>query len=202
MTRAVFVDRDGVINRKPPEGEYVTRWEDLHILPGVIEGIGLLSRAGFRVIVVTNQRCIAKGLVTVAHLEKMHQQLSDFLAQAGAAIDGIYYCPHETEPPCNCRKPAPGMLLDAARSRSIDLRASWMIGDSDIDVEAGRNAGCKTVRLLTADEIVDGPGRFLAKPEYADADIVAPSLFDAICQILHREGAAAGPLTGASAAKA
>src|SRR5271168_5223876 len=119
MTRAVFLDRDGVINRKPPEGDYVTRWEDFHILPGVAEGIVHLKQAGFRVIVVTNQRCVAKGLLSVAELEKMHQQMSDLLAQSGAAIDGIYYCPHEMEPRCDCRKPAPGMLLDAASDHGI-----------------------------------------------------------------------------------
>ena len=74
----------------------------------------------------------------------MHQRMSDLLARGGANIDGIYYCPHEIEPPCDCRKPAPGMLLGAARAHGIDLPASWMIGDSDIDIEAGRNAGCKT----------------------------------------------------------
>jgi D-glycero-D-manno-heptose 1,7-bisphosphate phosphatase len=190
MTRAVFLDRDGVINRKPPEGRYVTCWEDLHILPGVVEGIALLNRTGFCVIVVTNQRCIAKGLMTVAELEKMHQRMSDFLARAGANIDGIYYCPHEMEPPCNCRKPAPGMLLDAARSRGIELPASWMIGDSDIDIEAGRNAGCKTARLLATNETVNEPGHSSATASCAD--IVAPSLLVAIRQILHWERAADG----------
>src|SRR5580704_13547313 len=97
MTRAAFLDRDGIINRKPPEGQYVTRWEDFHILPGVTEGIALLNRAGFRVIIVTNQRCIAKGLLTPAGLEKIHQRMSDLLSRAGATIDGIYYCPHEME---------------------------------------------------------------------------------------------------------
>jgi histidinol-phosphate phosphatase family protein len=198
MTRAVFLDRDGIINRKPPEGRYVIRWEDFHILPGVVEGIALLNRAGFCVIVVTNQRCIAKGLMTVADLEKMHRRMSDFLARAGATIDGIYYCPHEMEPSCSCRKPAPGMLLEAARSRGIELPASWMIGDSDIDVEAGRNAGCKTARLLATNETFDEPGRYSATPSYAD--IVAPSLLDAVRQILHSEGAATGSFTTAPAA--
>ena len=148
MTKGVFLDRDGVINRKPPEGDYVTRWEDFQILPGVTEGIAQLNRAGFRVIVVTNQRCIAKGLITVAELELMHERMLHLLAQAGATISAIYYCPHETEPVCQCRKPAPGMLLEAAREHGIDLGASWMIGDSESDIKAGKNAGCKTARLL------------------------------------------------------
>lgn len=193
MTRAVFLDRDGVINQKPPEGQYVTCWEDFHILPGVAEGIALLNRAGFCVIVVTNQRCVAKGLMTVADLEKMHQRMSDSLARAGATIDGIYYCPHEMEPSCNCRKPLPGMLLDAARSRGIELTASWMIGDSDIDMEAGRNAGCKTARLLASNETSGEPGR--TRTMQSPAEIVAPSLLDAIRQILHGEGPATRSFT-------
>jgi D-glycero-D-manno-heptose 1,7-bisphosphate phosphatase len=193
MTRAVFLDRDGVINQKPPEGRYVTRWEDFHILPGVVEGIALLNRAGFCVIVVTNQRCVAKGLMTVADLERMHQRMSESLSQAGATIDGIYYCPHEMEPSCNCRKPLPGMLLDAARSRGIELPASWMIGDSDIDVEAGRNAGCKTARLLATNETSGEPGRTRTAP--SPAEIVAPSLLDAIRQILYGEGPATRSFT-------
>jgi D-glycero-D-manno-heptose 1,7-bisphosphate phosphatase len=192
MNRAVFLDRDGVINQKPPEGDYVTRWEDFHILPGVVEGVALLRQAGFRVIVVTNQRCVAKGLLSVAELEKMHRRMSSLLARGGAAIDGIYYCPHEMEPRCNCRKPAPGMLLDAASEHGIELPASWMIGDSDIDIEAGRNAGCKTAYLLATNEAADEPGR--AGGKATRADIVATSLLEAISEILHWEGAAR-PLT-------
>jgi histidinol-phosphate phosphatase family protein len=156
----------------------------------VVEGITLLNRAGFCVIVVTNQRCIAKGLMTAADLDKMHQQMSALLAQAGATIDAIYYCSHEVEQFCNCRKPAPGMLLEAAISRSIDLPATWMIGDSDIDVKAGKNAGCKTVRLLATNATVnESKSRVTAR---TDVDIIASSLLDAVGQILDCEGAAVG----------
>lgn len=195
MIRAVFLDRDGVINQRPPEGNYITAWEDFKILPGVAEAIALLKRAGFGVIVVTNQRCIAKGLLTAAELDHMHQRMFESLALDGATIDGIYYCPHEMEPSCNCRKPAPGMLLDAARAHGIELGASWMIGDSDIDIEAGKNAGCRTARLL--DRI--GSASVAGHPpnELGFPDITARSLLDAVCKILVREG-----FTGASFAKA
>ena len=182
MTRAVFLDRDGVINRKAPEGQYVTRWEDFQLLPGVIEGVAQLNRAGLCVIVVTNQRCVAKGLLSEEDLKKLHQRMSDHFVQGGATIDAIYYCPHELEPPCRCRKPAPGMLLEAARSRDLDLEASWMIGDSDIDIQAGKNAGCRTARLLPKDQTEREPKHSAALPR--DADIIAPSLLDAIRQIL------------------
>lgn len=198
MTKGVFLDRDGVVNRKPPEGGYVTCWEDFQILPGVIEGIAQLNRAGFRVIVVTNQRCIAKGLMTTAELELMHERLLEFVAQAGATINAIYYCPHEIEPGCRCRKPAPGMLLEAAREHAIELRASWMIGDSESDIEAGKNAGCKTARLCpakaTARASKSGPAASVS------ADIFALSLLNAISQILQWEKASADSLAAASTA--
>jgi histidinol-phosphate phosphatase family protein len=176
MTRAVFLDRDGVINRRPPEGQYITRWEDMEFLPGVAEAISLLNSAGFRVIVVSNQRCVAKGLITPHELDAMHQRMSDELAAAGAIIEEIYYCPHEEQPPCGCRKPAPGMLLKAASEHHIDLTGSWMIGDSDKDVRAGRNAGCRTARLLEHADARSG-----------DADVFASSLLQATRQILLRE---------------
>lgn len=148
MTKAIFLDRDGVINQKPEEGNYITSWDDFHILPGVAEGVSLLKQAGYAVIVVTNQRCVAKGLLTVADLEKIHEQMTQALLRDGAKLDAIYYCPHDYEPSCNCRKPAPGMLLDAAKVHGVDLSSSWMVGDSEIDMQAGKSAGCKTLRIL------------------------------------------------------
>jgi D-glycero-D-manno-heptose 1,7-bisphosphate phosphatase len=183
VTKAVFLDRDGVINKKPPKGDYVTCWEDFKFLPRVDEAIAQLNRAGFYVIVVTNQRCIAKGLMTVAQLETIHQRMSKSLAERGARIDAIYYCPHEMKPICRCRKPAPGMFVDAARDYGIELPASWMIGDSDIDIEAGKNAGCKTARLLDEtgeDADTDQSGR-------NSRALVANSLLEAVNQILHYE---------------
>ena len=152
MSKAVFLDRDGVINRRPPEDQYVTRWEEMHLLPDVAQAIALLNRAGFYVIVVSNQRCVAKGLVSAVALDALHQRMRGELAANGARIDEVYYCPHEKYPPCSCRKPAPGMLLAAARAHDIDLATSWMIGDKDVDIEAGKNAGCRTARVLTNNE--------------------------------------------------
>lgn len=187
MNSAVFLDRDGVINRKPPEGDYITRWEDMELLPGVVEGIALLNQADFCVIVITNQRCVAKGLISVAGLEDIHRRMTETLARSGASLDGIYYCPHDLEASCSCRKPAPGMLLEAARSRGIDLPSSWMVGDSDIDVEAGRGAGCKTALLRETRGSIVGPMR-THEGQRQEADIVASSLLEAIRQILCREG--------------
>jgi D-glycero-D-manno-heptose 1,7-bisphosphate phosphatase len=174
MNKAVFLDRDGVINRKARKGSYITGWEQMHFLAGVAEAIAELNHAGFKVIVISNQRCIAKGLLTVRKLEAMHRRMRNWLASQGATVDGIYYCPHEkTKPPCSCRKPAPGMLLTAAGEHEIDLTASWMIGDSDSDMQAGRSAGCRTIRLDTT-----------AKTTNVWADAVETSLPHAVQKIL------------------
>jgi D-glycero-D-manno-heptose 1,7-bisphosphate phosphatase len=145
--KAVFLDRDGVINHKLCEGRYVTRWANFVFLPRAAQSISALNEAGFQVIVVTNQRCVAKGLVTVAQLEAIHRRMCRELAAAGATVRDVYYCPHE-ELGCQCRKPAPGMLLTAATKHQIDLASSWMIGDSEADVQAGNAAGCRTIRIL------------------------------------------------------
>ena len=182
MSKAAFLDRDGVINQKAPDGGYVTRWQDFHFLPGVTEGIKQLNRAGFQVIVVTNQRCVAKGLLNEIELKDLHRRMSEQLARGGARIEAIYYCPHEVEPPCSCRKPAPGMLLEAARSHGLDLSISWMIGDSDGDIRAGKSAGCKTARVSAGQAGEQAPEKVLATEIVAD--ITAPSLFEAVPRIL------------------
>jgi D-glycero-D-manno-heptose 1,7-bisphosphate phosphatase len=173
MPKAVFLDRDGVINRKAPDGQYITRWEDVEFLPRVAEAIALLNRARFSVIVVSNQRGVAKGLLSGEELERMHRRMVEHLAASNASITAVYFCPHDIEPACTCRKPAPGMLFQAAREHLIDLPNSWMVGDSDTDVQAGRNAGCKTVRILRSEVI----------PEI-EADLSAPSLFKAAQKLI------------------
>jgi len=184
MSRAAFLDRDGVINRKAEEGQYITRWEELEILPGAVEATALLNRAGFLVIVVSNQRCVAKQLVKAAEVEALHERMCDLFAEHGEDINGVYYCPHEENPPCLCRKPAPGMLLEAARSWDIDLPHSWMIGDSETDIEAGKRVGCRTARLIGS---AVTPSREHTNRKAAPPDITAGSLLDAVGQILDLE---------------
>jgi D-glycero-D-manno-heptose 1,7-bisphosphate phosphatase len=173
MNRAAFLDRDGVINYKASEGRYVTRREEFRFIPGVEEAITSLNKAGYVVIVVTNQRCVARGLLTAQELRSIHEWMCRELADAGAVVAEVYVCPHEDDPPCNCRKPAPGMLLKAACAHGIDLTRSWLIGDSDSDIQAGRYANCRTVRILRRDELPRG-----------NSDLFAESLLDATHQIL------------------
>ena len=181
--KAVFLDRDGVINRKAPEGQYITRWEDVEILSGVVEAIQQLGEAGFKVVVVTNQRCVAKGLLSEAGLQVLHQKLEELLASRGAVIDAIYYCPHEKNVGCTCRKPAPGMLLKAAREHGLDLGESWVVGDSTSDLQAGKSAGCKTALVTTSQPSEVGAGII---PAPLHADLVAASLLEVVQQILRR----------------
>jgi D-glycero-D-manno-heptose 1,7-bisphosphate phosphatase len=147
---AVLLDRDGTINVKAAEGEYIVRPDQIELLPGAAEAIRLLNRAGVPVVVVTNQRGIARGRMTEADVAAVHERLGDLLASYQAHVDELFYCPHETGT-CHCRKPGTQMLRRAQTSLGLSsLRGSFMIGDSPSDVEAGARAGAQTI-LITAD---------------------------------------------------
>ena len=148
--KAIFLDRDGTINKYVG---FLTDINEFELLDGVTEAIKMINEIGYLAIVVTNQPVIARGEVSVEELQEIHNKMETLLGQAGAYIDDIFYCPHhphkgyEGERPeykieCECRKPKPGMLLAAEEKYNIDLRESWMIGDGENDIEAGKNAGC------------------------------------------------------------
>lgn len=149
--RAIFLDRDGTLNK---EVNFLTNIDDLELLPGAAEAVKKINQAGYLAIVITNQPVIARGEVTLQQLNEIHAKLETLLGREGAYIDGLYFCPHhpdkgfEGERPeykrdCECRKPKAGMVLQAARDFNIDLSASYMIGDRDKDVECGQAAGLK-----------------------------------------------------------
>ena len=147
MSRAcVFLDRDGVINEKPLPGEYVTAWEQFRIIPAAVDWIRLFNALDLLVVIVTNQRGIARGLMTINDLEEIHRRMLDDLSAAGAHVDRVLYCPHE-EGSCECRKPKPGLVLRAQSELGIDLSRSIMIGDSDRDEELARCCGLRFVRV-------------------------------------------------------
>jgi histidinol-phosphate phosphatase family protein len=148
MNRAVFLDRDGIINRRPAEHDYVKSWEEFVFLPGVVEVVKALRERGFLIVVVTNQRGVARGLTAIADLEEIHRRMKERLEKENAVIDGIYVCPHCDEDLCDCRKPEPGLLLKAKDDLDIDLSGSYMIGDSPVDIEAGKTAGCRTIMVV------------------------------------------------------
>ncbi|HTA80300.1 MAG TPA: HAD family hydrolase [Terracidiphilus sp.] len=143
--RTVFLDRDGVVNEKMPEGRYVTSWSEFRLLAGVPEALARLNRAGVRVIVVSNQRGVALGLYAAADVEAIHAELQKTLQAYGARVDAFYFCPHDKRQ-CDCRKPLPGMFEQARRDfPDIAAPSSVMVGDSLSDIEFGRRLGMRTV---------------------------------------------------------
>jgi len=146
--KAVFLDRDGVINQKPPGDGYIAHWGEIRYTADVFSSVAALHQAGFKVFIATNQRGIALGKTRPADLEDIHRRMREEFARHGVLIAGIYVCPHGIADHCSCRKPKPGLLLGAAAEHGLDLSSSWMIGDSERDVEAGKRAGCRTVRIL------------------------------------------------------
>ncbi len=146
----VFFDRDGIVNRSPGPG-YVERWEDFHLLPEFPAVLATVTRLGYAAVIVTNQRGVALGNMTLETVQEIHRRLRDVLrTRHGLEILDVLCCPHDRDE-CDCRKPKPGMLLEAARRHSLDLARSWMIGDSAKDVEAGRAAGCRTILVGDAE---------------------------------------------------
>ncbi len=143
--QTVFLDRDGVLNRKAPEGEYVSRWDLFHPLPGIKEAIRLLNDRKLPIYVVTNQRGVALGLYTTDEVERLHARLHEELRSHGTHINGFFYCPHD-KGVCDCRKPLGGLFHQARQQHpEIDYTTSVMIGDSLSDIEAGSRLGMHTI---------------------------------------------------------
>jgi D-glycero-D-manno-heptose 1,7-bisphosphate phosphatase len=142
LTRAVFVDRDGTLN---PDLHYLSDPDRLELYRGVPEGISLLHEHGYRVICITNQSGVERGLYSVEDVERIHQRLNELLARSDTAIDAFYYCPHAPESHCSCRKPGTELFERAARDWSIHLPSSAVIGDRGLDVEAGDRLGLRTI---------------------------------------------------------
>lgn len=148
MKRAIFLDRDGTINK---EKDYLYRIEDFEFVPGTPEAIRMLNEAGLLVVVITNQSGVARGYYTEDDVEILHRHIARELEASGARVDAWFYCPHHPAGkgsyslPCHCRKPLPGMLLDAACRLDIDMESSLMIGDKRADIEAAIAAGCRPV---------------------------------------------------------
>jgi D-glycero-D-manno-heptose 1,7-bisphosphate phosphatase len=149
---AIFLDRDGVVIRKAPDGEYVTDWCEVKFLPGSLEAIAAFSRLGHKVIIVTNQRGVATGKIQVHKLHDIHTKMKVVIAGHGGDVAGVYCCPHDISAGCMCRKPKPGMLLQAAKEHQLSLPECWMVGDAATDIAAGKSVGCKTALITQSQE--------------------------------------------------
>jgi len=195
--RAIFMDRDGTLCE---EVGYVNHLSRSRLLPRSLDAVRLANKAGFLAVVTTNQSGVARGLFGEGLVQAVHRQLAGWVEAAGAQLDAIYYCPHHPREgslpyrrECDCRKPRPGMLLRAAREHDIDLGASYMVGDSLADLEAGAAAGASVVHVLTGygQGLVDHqPERFTVRPAHTAAD-----LLEAVRWIVQREGIGAGGVT-------
>ena len=179
---AVFLDRDGVINK---ENGYVHKIEEFCFIEGVFEACSEMRQAGYRLIIITNQAGIARGYYTEDDYRHLTRWMLDEFRQRGIEIDGVYHCPHhpihgvgEYRCDCDCRKPAPGMLIRAAKEHALDLRRSILVGDKATDIEAGRAAGIGCCVLVLSGHLVSDAGSEKADTVFDDLQGVARALVD------------------------
>lgn len=179
--RAVFLDRDGVICENRPD--HVKSWSEFHFLPGALLAMRRLAATPFRIVVVTNQAIIHRGTVPASTVEEIHERMARAVRRFGGRLDAIYYCPHRPEEGCPCRKPKPGLLLQARRDLGIQLEGSYLIGDALTDVEAALAVGCQPILVRTgrgAAQVEQVIRRAPGIPVFAD-------LLEAAMWIIHRE---------------
>ena len=146
MYPTIFLDRDGVLIENRPD--YVREWSQVKIIPEAIRALSLVAIKKYKVVIVTNQSAVGRGLILLKTAQDINQRLINLIREQGGQIDSVYMCPHAPEDGCSCRKPLPGLLLQAAKDLSLDLQRSWMIGDAWSDVQAGEAAGLRASILL------------------------------------------------------
>lgn len=169
---AVFLDRDGVLIEN--RSDYVRDWSQVSIFPDTPAALSSLRRAGYKIVVVTNQSAVGRGLISAQTAEDINRRLVEIIQQDGGHIDAVYMCPHQPEDRCVCRKPKPGLLLQAAEELSLDLDRSWMIGDAWSDLLAGRAANLHRIILVKTGR---GFGQLLeTKPDALDSYLVAENV--------------------------
>lgn len=176
----VFLDRDGVICKD--RDDYVKSWDEFVWIPGAKEALKRLSDNHYMTIVVTNQAGVGRGITSQQAVEDIHERMMREVSQAGGKIERIYYCPHRPEDGCDCRKPKPGLFLQAARDFSIDLKKSYLIGDKISDIEAGHGVGCITIMIKNG----ENTGNSISKNR---ADYTASDLAEAVDLILKLDSA-------------
>ncbi len=173
--RAIFLDRDGTITE---EASYVGDVDKVVPIPGAAAALQQLQDAGYWLFVITNQSGVGRGYFTREAVEAIHAQLDEYFANAGVRFDRYYVCPHHPEDNCDCRKPKPKLLFDAAREHGLDLSRCFMIGDRPSDIQAGINAGTKTILVLT------GAGRDMLANTEVKPDFVAENILASATWIL------------------
>jgi D-glycero-D-manno-heptose 1,7-bisphosphate phosphatase len=180
LDNVVYLDRDGTINHDSPD--YIKSRSEFKFIPGSIEAIRLLTLGGFTSIVITNQSALARRFISLGELDLIHSMMKDAIVSGGGMITDIFFCPHMPNDGCECRKPAPGLLLQAQRKYNIDLSKSIMVGDSAKDIECARNAGCGQAVLVKTGK--DDDVEHILKTKQIVADYTAINLYDAAKWIL------------------
>jgi D-glycero-D-manno-heptose 1,7-bisphosphate phosphatase len=182
MFRTVFLDRDGVLIEN--RSDYVRDWSHVTVLPMTVEALAGLHEKGFKIVVVTNQSGVGRGLISLETAQEINDRLVQTLRERGGWIDAVYMCPHQPQDRCQCRKPQPGLLLQAAQELSLDLSASWMVGDAWSDLLAGQWAGVQgTIMVRTG----RGSGQLKeAPPPGTGPFLVSDNLFEAFKTITEK----------------
>lgn len=178
MRSALFLDRDGVIIEN--RDAYVRSWDDVAFIPAALVALERLAALDVFTVIVTNQACVNKGVITLAQAEAINRRVVDEVAARGGRIGAAYLCPHRSDEACDCRKPSPGMLLRAAREHGLDLARSWMVGDAVTDMQAGRAAGARCAMVRTGRGTAEWRA-FSGEPWFSDA----VDLLGAIAPILN-----------------
>ncbi len=170
--KAVFLDRDGVINVSL-DGDYVKSWDEFEFLPKAKEAIKALTDTGWDIIVVSNQAGISRGIMSAQAVEEINYRMVNELEHCGGKVRAVYYCPHRPDENCGCRKPKPGMLLQAGCELGINLSQSYLIGDSITDIQAGAQVGCTTILVKTGQgsESLEGSNQWSVSPDYIVSDL-------------------------------
>lgn len=185
MDRIIFLDRDGVVNKDPIDtaNGYVTKWKEFKFLRGAKRAIRKLTKAGYRVYIISNQAGISKGYFTLKDLKDVTKKMLKEIAKSGGKIAGVFYCPHRDKDNCDCRKPKAGLFKKALGPRKIDLKNTFFVGDKIADVQASHAAGLKSILVLSGKESLKNKRQWKAKPDY-----IKQNLLDAVNWILKRKG--------------
>ncbi|HMA66259.1 MAG TPA: HAD-IIIA family hydrolase [Desulfosalsimonadaceae bacterium] len=177
---AVFLDRDGVINRDSPD--YIKSWSEFEFLPGVLDALAELTRREYAIYVISNQSAVGRGLISPAELERIFDGMRRVIASHGGRITDVFSCPHRPDEGCACRKPRPGLIAEACRRHPVDLCRAVMVGDSARDVACARNAGCRYAVRIAPETAGPLPQE---NPLHAEPDFTAPDLARAADWIIH-----------------
>jgi D-glycero-D-manno-heptose 1,7-bisphosphate phosphatase len=192
MYPAIFLDRDGVLIEN--KSDYVRNWSQVKIIPEAIQALSLRMARRYKIVIVTNQSAVGRGLLTLETAHEINRRLVQLIGRHGGRVDGVYMCPHRPDDGCLCRKPRPGLLLQAAKELSLDLQSSWMIGDAWSDMQAGQRADVRQKILLKTGR---GSDQLLQPcPQEVTGHLICDSLplaFDAIFALDNTSNIAADP---------